>query len=328
MGVRIRTETEIKKATRYKDIFSNNKDIAKKEYREYCKLYHPDSNNSDLARELFDKISKIYNEGTTEIEVKFINKSTGKGFILTNPVIIQNGIGTVYHTDTKVAITMHKTYEKFFKNYINNVKQLKYKDKEMEKEFKRYFPDIVNSFLMEDDNYCILLNKTKEVLNLGKILDSYKAKGELFPEKQAAWILNRLYNLSCYMQYNGWVFNGFDINNVWVSPEYHAVLLLDGWQYKSDIGDGLFGCPKDVYKVMPIKIKTGKTSETGTDIESIRAIGRKLFAGHKGLKYINKFLDSAVNKYDSWEDWNLYQEALTAEFGDRKFIVWDNVPYN
>ena len=34
-----------------------------------------------------------------------------------------------------------------------------------------------------------------------KIVKAYESKGEKFPERQAAWIMNRLYNIECYLNF-------------------------------------------------------------------------------------------------------------------------------
>ena len=326
---------EILKARKYSDLFDKDEAKAKKQYREYCKLYHPDSNNSEEAAKIFDIINKLYNKTyikangheVTEEIITFKNKVTGKGFQLTNPVTFNNGLAIVYHTATKIAILYDKTYEKLYKNYIKQVESLKYADTNMEKEFKRYFPKILTHFETEDNKYCILLDKTKEVLNLGIIVREYSKKGEKFPERQAAWILNRLYNIACYMSFNKKVFNGFTLDNLWVSPEMHTILPLTGFEYTTDKGDAMMGCPRDVYKILPIKIKDTKRSDIVTDLESIKNIGRLLYKDNKELKAIHKFLNEGVNSSEPLEEWDLYGKAINEEFGKRTFVTWENVPY-
>ena len=332
--VNIKTRKEILSAKKYSDVFNENADIAKKEFREYCKLYHPDSDSSKEAAELFCIIQELYNNkhrvsvsnSTVNDTVTFKDKKTGKGFSLSNPIIFNNGIAMIYHTATKVAMVYDKTYKKFFDNYIENVSKLKYEDSNMEKEFKRYFPKVLKHFETEDKQLCILLDKTPEVLSLGKIVRAYESKGEKFPERHAAWILNRLYNIECYLNFYHKVSNGLSIDNLWVSPEMHTILLFSGWEYTTDIDDTMIGCTKDVYKILPIKVKDTKRSQTITDLESIKSIGRILFKGHKDLEYINNFLNSGTSD-DVFKEWELYRGAIKKQFGKSEFIIWEDVPY-
>lgn len=330
----IKTDKEILKATKYEDLFSTDEDIAKKQLREYCKLYHPDVNESKEAEDIFCIIQQLYNKKTrsnftssTVVEdVIFKNKVTGKGFCLTNPIMFNNGIARVYHTATKVALIYDKTYKKFYDSYIKNVKDLKYADANMQKEFERYFPKIINNFETEDGEFCILLDKTSDVISLGKIFTAYEKAGKQFPEKQAAWILNRLYNIECYLNFYNKVFNGFTLDNIWVSPDMHTVLMFSGWEYNTKTDANMIGCPKDVYKILPIKVKDNKKSNIVTDLESIKSIGRKLFKSKSSLNYIDEFLRSGTSD-DVFKEWDAYRNAIKSQFGKRAFIIWEDVPY-
>lgn len=332
----IKDKNDILRAKTYKDIFSSDKKIAKTEFREYCKLYHPDVDDSAEAAKLFNIIKQLYDgnmiksvehQVTNETFV-FKDEKTLKGFEISNPVIIDNGICTVYHTATKVVLLYHESYKKFYDNYIKNVESLQYKDKNMEKEFSRLFPHIVKHFITTEGQLCILLNKTPDVINLGRIVKAYEINGDKFPEKQAAWIMNRLYNIACYNNFYHKALNGFTLDNIWVSPEMHSVLLFNGWEYMMDIGDAMIGCPKGVYKVLPIKVRDTKKSSMITDLESIKSIGRKLFSGHDDLTYINKFLQNGVSSDIPIDEWELYGNAIKKQFGKREFVVWEDVPYN
>lgn len=332
----LKTANDILKAKQYSDIFSNDDAEAKKELKMYCKKYHPDANDSEFASKVFCKLQELYHSrfkkvngvyGGVKNVVTFKRKSNGKGFELTNPITLSNGIATIYHTSTKICIVYDKTYEKFYYNYIKQVENLKYEDDKMEKEFKRYFPKIVTHFETDDNKYCVLLDKTSEVLNLGHIMRSYQSKGQKFPAKQAAWILNRLYNITCYMNFYNKVSNGISLDNIWVSPEMHTVLLYNGWEYTTHKDADMLGCPKDVYRVLPIKVKDSKKSKLITDLESIKQVGRILYQGYDNLEHINKFLKLGVSD-DVFEEWDKYSEALNKDFGKREFIIWDDVPYN
>jgi hypothetical protein len=329
----IKNKVEILKAKKYSDIFSDDTETAKKQLREYCKLYHPDVNDSKEASELFCIVQELYNNkhrafagsGTVTEDITIKDKKTGKGFVLSNTISFNNGIAMVYHTATKVAMIYDKSYKKFYEQYLKNVKDLEYVNSDMRKEFERYFPKVVKNFETEEGQFCILLDKTQDVVSLGRIVKNYETKGEEFPERQAAWILNRLYNIACYMNYYKKVFNGFSLDNLWVSPDMHTVLQFSGWEYSTKINESMIGCPKDVYKILPIKVKDNKKSQTITDLESIKSIGRRLFKGKK-LDYINKFL-SAGTSDDIFQEWDNYRKTIKEQFGKSEFIIWEDVPY-
>ncbi len=107
----------------------------------------------------------------------------------------------------------------------------------------------------------------------------------------------------------------------------HTVLLFSGWEYQTREGQDMLGCPKEVYKLLPIKVKDSKQSSIITDLECIKAVGRTLYKGHEDLTYINDFLKRGVSGNTPLEEWKLYGDAVKRQFGKRKFIIWDDVPY-
>lgn len=333
----IKTKQEILKAKTRADLFSSDEALMKKEFKEYCKLYHPDVDESDEAKKLFDIIMTIYNgemvrasntgKGNNQV-YRFTNKDTNKGFELKNPVIFNNGICLVYHTMTKVAMTYDKSYEKFYNSYLRNVKNIKYPATGLRKEFERFFPKVVTNFESVTGKLCILLDKTAEVKSFGLIVKSYENRNTPFPERHAAWIMNRLYNLMVFMHFTGKVFNGISLDNLWVSPERHTILLFSGWEYTTGIGDSMIGCPKEVYNVLPIAVRDSHESCTMTDLESVKQIGRRLFKGSNAsniLEFLNEGTSADDEPLDTWKN---YEKAMLADYGKRKFIIWDSVPYD
>lgn len=331
--MKIYTEAAILKAERYSDIFSSNITEAKRQFRHYCKSYHPDADNSAKAARIFEKLMSLY--GKTPVSCSrekqkntaiFLSKDTNKGFELSNPVIFDAGTCIVYHTQTKIVLSYRKEFKKFYDRYMAAVKNTQYADSKMETQFSRLFPKIIKNFEEEHGNFIILLSKTPEVLNLSLVIEAYKKKGENFPERHAAWIMNRIYNIAAYMEFYKKAFNGFSPCNMWISPEFHTVSLLNGWEYIEGIGGKMAGCPKDVYKILPLKAKESHISCTLTDQESIRQVGRSLFSGST-CKNIMDFFNSGSEDKGIINEWQCYEKMLLKDLGKRTFVVWDDVPY-
>lgn len=334
--MRIYSEKAILKAESYSDIFSSDKDEAKRQFRHYCKSYHPDVDDSCRAQEIFQKLSELYKKSSVKKDcadrsnvIRFKSKTTGRGFEMANPVTADTGVCTIYHTQTKVVFSYGKDFKKFYQKYLDNVKSIQYEDDKMKKQFSILFPSVLRNFEDENGNFDILIPKTGEVLNLGLIAEAYKTKHMAFPERHAAWIINRLYNLAVYMDFYHIVFNGFSLYNLWVSPEFHTILLLGGWEYAGKEGSAMAGCPCDVYKILPVKARDKHVCVRKTDLESIRQAGRELFCG-SGCKNILQFLDTASGddgELLSVSEWKQFENAVYKDFGERKFVEWDNVPY-
>lgn len=331
--MRIYTEPAILRAKCYDDIFSSDDAEAKKQFRHYCKSYHPDADSSAKAQKIFSKLMELYRKkpfsssaNATSYSKVFRAAETGKGFELGNYTTIDAGSYTAYHTKKKVAMSFPRDFKKFYDAYISNVGRIQYADKNMENQFSPLFPKIIRKFEDEDGNNIILLDKTEEVLNLALIMDAYEKAGKTFPHAHAAWIVNRLYNIAVYINFYGWVFNGFSATGLWVSPEFHTILPYGGWEYMTGIGEKMIGCPKDVYKLLPKNARDKHLSETLTDLESIKFIGRKLFE-NSPCKNVLKLLDSGSVSDDVLHEWEKYENAVMKDFGERKFVVWEDVPY-
>ena len=88
----LKSVKDILNCKKYSELFSADSKEAKKQFREYCKLYHPDANDSEEAAKVFAHINEIYSTGMSTTsggyngkeEVTFKDKETGKGFTLTN----------------------------------------------------------------------------------------------------------------------------------------------------------------------------------------------------------------------------------------------------
>lgn len=323
---------QILKITSYLELFGSTKAEQKKNFKNLCKTWHPDVNNSKEAKEVFEHIMFLWNnignsivtDGSKVINITF-EKENGKRVIIDNPISFDTALGKVYHTTTKVILVFEECRKKFYDNYLKQVNSLKYENSKMEQEFKRYFPEIKDTFKTKEGRYVIVINKTSEVKSLKLIVEEYVQKGEKVPQEHLNWIFNRLYNLACYMNWAGIVFNGLALENIWVSPEMHTVLLLDGWEYTVSKGENLIGLPLDVYNNVPNKVKTNKAADTLIDILSIRGLGCKLT--NKGNDDILEFFESHVSEHATLvEDWDTYYETMRKHF-PKKFYIWEDVPY-
>jgi hypothetical protein len=348
-GKELKSISDILKVKNYWEIFDGTPEECKTTFREYCKKYHPDVCSDKDAEEAFTIISSCYNAvlkkvGTAPVQGVDISEIVFKGigndkfgFAFKNYRIDKVDVGTAVSVNSKIAIVFNKQYKSQFDAYKENVKALQWQDSNMRAEFERYFPTISHTLELADNSipelpdakYIVLINKTSDVYNLSRIVANYKKNNTPFPERQAAWILNRLYNIVCYFNYYEKVCNCITLSNLWVSPEMHSIMLYNGFEHICKSGDKMKSCSPSVFKVMPQKVKDSKKASIASDLESIKEVGRKLFSDNLDkLPYIKDFLNSGVNfsKPDPLEEWNKYGKALDKTFGKRTFAVWENVP--
>ena len=221
----------------------------------------------------------------------------------------------MYTSKRNIFYVLDKKHEKYYNNYIKTAKKLKYADDNMKKEISRYFPIINMNFVSDNGEYVIVLDKTEDTVPLVQLVEAESIKAE-----HLAWILSRLSNIACYLDFYKLSHNGISINNCFISPEFHTIMLYGGWWYCVDQNEKMIGTEKDIFKTMPVIAKTKKVGSIETDLESIKSMSRTLsdITTPKDMKgWMNKGSSSkASNEFESWN------KALDKTYGERKFVNW------
>ena len=110
------------------------------------------------------------------------------------------------------------------------------------------------------------------------------------------------------------------IDNCFISPNAHSVLLLGGWWYAVREGENMLGAAKEIFEIMPVSAKSAKRASAVTDLESVKLIGRELLG--RSAKAPKPFMDfltggSGSSPYEEYEKWD---RALYASYGERRFV--------
>ena len=326
------SEKVILAAKKCGDIFSNNKDVAKAEYRELSRKYHPDiykNDNGIMAKinSLYEKAMYLIEIGEWEVSnqvilVEFSGKKSNHKFLSENNF----ELGVFYICDDEVIYILEAKHEKYYQNAIRKIQSLKYANDGMKKEISRFMPKIMYNYKLKDGRWCIAFYKTADMFLLDDLLNHFNG---MIPPEHSAWIISRLNNICCYLDYIKVAHNGISLSNCFVSPEYHTIILLGGWWYCINQGEKMIGTQKAIYDIIPIKEKGMKIATIITDLESSKLIGRQIL-GNLSLtsskkeaasypKAIARFLRSGSSEkaVDEFRKWN---DSLTEAFGKRKFI--------
>ena len=324
---------EILSITKCGDLFPYGEDKVRAKYKELVKEWHPDISSHPDSFSVFAKITELYRQALQLLEngqwektdYILISKEDGRKIALNYDTCFDFELGTCYVTKTKIVYVLDSDKEKYYKNAINRIKGLSYQDKKMEDELSRFLPAIYQTFQTSNGAYGIVLDKTEDVYPLKNV---YEYFDQHMAHKHVAWILSRLCNLTCYLKFSGLVHNGIKINNCFVSPKSHSILLLGGWWYTTKEGESMIGTTKDIFSVMPIAAKSSKKSSSLTDLEAVKLLGRQLL-GETNCRKLS--MDSSIPKplihfliggsgNDSYEEFAKWDRALMDSYGERKFI--------
>lgn len=313
--------------TKIGDIFPNDIAKAKIVYRDLCKKYHPDTFEDERANDIIATLTQLYNKAIEDIsngkweKSNFIIVKTTKGTKLQISYLYHHifELGEYYVCNKHIIYLFNKNKKRYYDNYVKQIKKLSYKDVNMEKYFKPLFPKILSEYDTIDDKHVIVISKTEDVYPLRAVVENF-FNGDI-PDKHLAWMISRLMNISCFLKMNGVVHNGINIDTCFVSLDFHSILLLGGWWYTTDENSAMIGTSKDIYNVMSPLVKANKISKSTTDIESIKAFGRKYLSSSAPAAF-EEFLLSGT-KEDSMEENKKWENALTTSYGKRKFIKID-----
>jgi len=103
--------------------------------------------------------------------------------------------------------------------YIDTASLLKYPPDD-KYDMKQFFPDITHRFLLRDRRVLVVISRGREEYPLV----SFRS----MPDVHAAWIVSRLENLCCLMQFNNFVLPDIDIRDIYINPETHQACLYGG----------------------------------------------------------------------------------------------------
>lgn len=208
--------------------------------------------------------------------------------------------------------------------YLDMVKRITYPSPEMKRELERYVPKPVTDCLLADGRYFLAIEKAEGVYPL-------KMMGRLI-DRHVAWILSRLENLCCLLEYNDMVLNAFTLENLFVAPGSHQIYLYGGWWFAGFRGTGIAGVSESVKPYLESRSKwhnpEKKVYAFRTDLESIRLVAAKLLGCPRREALLEsrivpepfqRFLLQEPEKSPR-EDFARWDQVLLESYGERKFI--------
>ena len=231
-------------------------------------------------------------------------------------------ICTMYVARKHVIYVFAKEHEVYVQRYKDMVEQLEYPNPEMEKELQCYLPKLVTECRLQDGSFFLVIEKKEEVYPLRML-------GTLV-DRHVAWIVSRLENLCCVLNYNGIVLNALIEDNLFVDPVNHQLHLYGGWWFAGYEGSESVGASK---AVLPLMEKKGEAYRNTykADLESLRMVAIRLL-GYENKEAIkdSKLLPKAFLEFllqspkkDAMEDFAEWDRVLEKSYGERKFIPLD-----
>jgi hypothetical protein len=328
------TAEKILKAVLPGDLFgSSDEKELNLEWRSLARKWHPDLHtDKTLALQVMTHINNLHDDGVKLIKdgkwsrSNFIQLKTLDNRLFKVTFLVERTfeLGKLYICNSSLFYLVDKQHKPFYDNYIRRIENLKYASSDMKTEFTKYLPTIQSRFETAEF-YGVIITKPTDVLSLRDVLSHFNG---ILPDRHMAWTLSSLYNTACFLDYNKLAHNGINVDNYFISPEFHSGMLLGGWWYTVGYGEKLTGAPKDVYDIMTLKTKSEKIGSYITDLDSIRQLGRELCGDRLGNKLLSS---SAIPKaLINWlqggatkkpvEEYSAWGKVLDSGYGKRTFV--------
>lgn len=235
---------------------------------------------------------------------------------------------TVYVARRNIIYIFESRHAAFAARYREMVEKVAYPTPDMKRELENYVPKLVTECRLADGSVFLAIEKKEGVYPL-KMLGT-------FIDRHAAWVVSRLENLCCLLDYNDMVLNGFTAENLFVDPANHQIYLYGGWWFAGYRGTENMGASVDVQPFLERakgKLWHRKPEGRGrnlreTDLESIRLVAAKLmgYPDREALK-ADRILPEPFRNFllrgperDARADFAEWDRVLTESYGERKFI--------
>lgn len=304
----------------YSKFFTKDKAKNKHIYQTLSKQLHPDNNSDSRAANAFATLGILYTSATEAIdndcwiepgylEIKTNNKTLQIHYLYEG----QHPFGKYYVCQTKVIYIFDFSYKKYYNNYIEKNRHLKYPGNGKLGQAMRAITPKIYAEYDTNQEHIIVLDKIEDVYPLRAMIDNYWCGN--IPERHLTWMISRLLGIETLLQFNHLVLNGLDIDSLFISPKDHALYLFGGWWFAIPEGEHMLGTTPEILKLMPPRVKADKIAERATDMECIRAFGRKY--GANCPDPIKDFFNKGSTNEVQWDEWDV---AIHAAFGERRFI--------
>lgn len=188
----------------------------------------------------------------------------------------------VYIGADKIAVIFSNTFS--LTNFTVNLSQIEYPSADI-KDLSRFLPNIIFKSALEDGRSIIIISKTDNIYPLF-LFENLKAT-------TVAWIISRLENLGCLLEFNNMDFRALRAEDLYINPKTHELFILDGW-------DGV-----------------EKTSRRNY-LKDMRLIAKDIMDTSTAPELCMKFLDGDPEE-TAYDDFSAWDEVIMKGFNGHNF---------
>lgn len=318
----------------YWEVFEPSETDIRDRYIELAKRYHPDSFTDSRGQEVFEHIAELKKKAMEALKKGEWQKPgcvclamrRGGWLSFQYEAVKDFELGKTYIGCDKIMYRIDESQIKYYENALERIKNFSFADSGMMGEFIPILPRLIREGITIAGDGVLIIEKHPNEYPLTEI---YEKTRPALEARHIAWIISRLSNICCYLQYSGLAHNGLTIENLFINPIDHNISLYGGWWYAVKEDAPLIGTTTDVYDIMSDYCKNEKRAECITDQEMVREIA-KLLAGNNSMVFkrgektdIPEAMAAFIRSGscgDAFEEFRIWNNTLDLSWGKRKFV--------
>ena len=229
------------------------------------------------------------------IEIKYMHRYTDKD-------------AEIYVARRNIIFHFSASKAKYAEAFRRNVSFIDYPSADT-RSLSDFFPKVNGGYVLEDGSSILVINKDEDEYPL-------RIFGALHP-KHVAWIISRMENLCCVLEYNGIVHPEINVDTLYINPYTHQASLYGNW-WKTGKNNDFNYTKSGILKMQDNLIGLRNTAAVLLGFEKAGRV--------KSSKVIPSALADFINKppkTNAYEDFECWDKALIDAFGKREFTAFE-----
>ena len=204
-----------------------------------------------------------------------------------------DGVATTYLTRHHALFVFSKNKRKEAERMLRGIQALSFPPADV-KGLEDCFPKLRGTYELKDDGIMLTFTRTENLFPLSMF-------GSLTPE-HVAWIISRLENICCVLNYGGLIHGGINEESVWINPFNHHGVLMGHWWSTKRVEQAGLGTARD------------------QDLKDIRKTADRILGIHReeAPQELTEFLRSRPG-IDAYADFEAWDRVIEVGFGGRRF---------
>ena len=248
--------------------------------------------NDDQERRI--KADELWNDA----DEKLFTAADGKQISVSYLYNYSGSDADVYVARRNIIFHFHKNGAVLSELCRRNISMLDYPSADIRR-LSDFFPNVAGGYELDDGTYILAVTKDEDEYPLSLF-------GGL-GGRHVAWIISRMENLCCVLEFSGLVHPEIDPYNLFINPYTHQAALYGNW-WKVCRNNSLDG--------------EGRIMRTSENLIGLRNTASSILNDPEAPAALSEFIGSTPG-IDAYEDFSYWDEMLIKAYGERKFINMD-----